>query len=102
MTEFQLTLWRDLPSLVTAREGDTVTKVPLPPRFQEAIDEAAMRLGNVSSDDYLAGWHRGEWIPAEGSAAAVADDVVTRLEAEWTTDRITAFLDHLQPAQDPA
>ena len=100
MTEFQLTLWRDLPSLVTARDGDTVTKVPLPPRFQEAIDEAAMRLGDVSSDSYLAGWHRGEWTSADGTPTAVADDVVTRLEAEWTSERIAAFLDQLQPAQD--
>ena len=40
-----MTYWRDLPSLVVAREGDTVTKTQLAPRFQEAIDEAAMRLG---------------------------------------------------------
>ena len=40
-----MTYWRDLPSLVVAREGDTVTKSQLASRFQEAIDEAAMRLG---------------------------------------------------------
>ena len=49
MAEIQVTWWRDLPSLVVARDGDDVVKVPLPPRFQEAIDEAAMRLGAVDS-----------------------------------------------------
>ena len=75
MTEYQLTFWRDLPSLVVARDGDDVTKSPLAPRFQEAIDEAAMRLGDTSSDDYLSGWTRGEWTPAAGSTTDVCDQV---------------------------
>ncbi len=70
MSEYQITYWRDLPSLVTAREGAEVAKVPLPQRFQEAIDEAAMRLGDVGSDAYLAGWRRGEWTRTCGSRSA--------------------------------
>ena len=45
VAEYHVTSWRDLPSLVVARDGEHVTKSPLAPRFQEAIDEAAMRLG---------------------------------------------------------
>ena len=41
MTEFQVTRWRELPSMVTARSGDETAKVQLAARFQEAIDEAA-------------------------------------------------------------
>jgi hypothetical protein len=92
VTEYQVTYWRDLPSLVVAREGDDVTKAPLAPRFQEAIDEAAMRLGDVSSDAYLAGWVRGDWTPAAGTTTEVAEEVVATLEAEWTPDRIGSFL----------
>ncbi len=44
MAEYQITRWREIPSLVTAREGDQVAKISLSTRFQEAIDEAAMRL----------------------------------------------------------
>ena len=62
MAEYQITSWRDIPSMVVAREGDNITKVQLAARFQEAIDEAAMRLGEVGSDDYLAGWSRSAWI----------------------------------------
>jgi len=51
VAEYQVTSWRDLPSLVVARDGEHVTKAPLAPRFQEAIDEAAMRLGETGSDD---------------------------------------------------
>jgi Virulence factor len=98
VTEYQVTYWRDLPSLVVAREDDAVTKAPLAQRFQEAIDEAAMRLGETSSDAYLEGWTRGEWTAAEGSGPEVCDRVVAELEAQWTAERLTAYLDGLGPA----
>jgi hypothetical protein len=97
VTEFQVTLWRDLPSLVVVRDGDQVTKSPLAPRFQEAIDEAAMRLGETSSDDYLSGWTRGEWTPAAGSVIEVCDRVVADLEEQWPVDRLATYLDELGP-----
>jgi Virulence factor len=98
VTEYQVTYWRELPSLVVAREGDTTTKSPLTPRFQEAIDEAAMRLGDTGSDAYLSGWRRGEWTPAEGSTTSVSDEVVADLEAKWPQEKLTEFLDSLGPA----
>jgi hypothetical protein len=98
MAEYQITSWRELPSLVVAREADTLAKVQLPHRFQEAIDEAAMRLGDVSSDDYLAGWERGPWITGTGAPADLATSVVEQLEASWPTEVVTAFLDRLGPA----
>lgn len=90
--------WRDLPSMVAAREGEATTKASLPPRFMEAIDEAAMRLGADASDDYLAGWRRGDWTPAKGSVEAVVERVVRELEASWDGAAITAYLDDLGPA----
>ena len=90
-----MTFWRELPSLVVAREGSDVTKGPLAPRFQEAIDEAAMRLGDTSSDDYLAGWTRSEWASAEGSPADVCGRVVAELEDEWPPERVAEYLDGL-------
>ena len=53
MTEFQITYWRDLPSMVVARAGDETVKVQLAQRLQEAIDEAAMRLDAADADAYL-------------------------------------------------
>lgn len=97
MAEYQITSWRELPSLVVARDGELLAKVPLPHRFQEAIDEAAMRLGEVSSDDYLAGWGRGPWIDGPGDPADLAASVVEQLEARWPLDAVDAFLDRLGP-----
>ena len=99
MTDYQVTYWRDLPSLVVARRGDDVSKTLLDARFQAAIDEAAMRLGATGSDAYLDGWVRGEWTPAEGSGPEVCDRVVAELEAKWTPEQLAAYLDALGPAQ---
>jgi FAD/FMN-containing dehydrogenase len=102
VTDYQVTYWRDLPSMVVARDGDHVTKSPLAPRFQEAIDEAAMRLGDTGSDDYLAGWTRNEWTAAEGGATEVADRVVADLEEQWPPARLEQYLDSLGPAETQA
>jgi hypothetical protein len=98
VTDYQVTYWRDLPSLVVARDAEHTTKSPLAPRLQAAIDEAAMRLGDIGSQDYLAGWTRSEWTPAEGSTTDVADRVVAELEERWPADRLREYLDALGPA----
>ena len=90
-----MTYWRDLPSMVVARQGDATTKALLAPRFQEAIDEAAMRLGDTGADDYLAGWERSPWTEATGTPIEVLDRVVAELEAEWPAERVADYLDGL-------
>ena len=95
MTEIQVTYWRDIPSMVAAREGDDVVKVPLAQRFQEAIDEAAMRLGEVDADAYLAGWTRSDWEPVSTDATTAAADHSRALEEQWDDAALTAYLDGL-------
>ena len=94
-----MTYWRELPSMVVARDADaTVIKSQLAQRFQDAIDEAAMRLGETDADAYLAGWTRGEWTPAEGGAAEVCDRIVADLEEQWPAERLAGLLDRLETA----
>ena len=95
MTDYQVTRWRELPSMVTARSGEETAKVQLAPRFQEAIDEAAMRLGDTGATDYLEGWERSPWTEADGSPAEVLDRVAAELDREWPAERIAAYLDGL-------
>ena len=90
-----MTRWRELPSMVAARQGDENAKVQLASRFQEAIDEAAMRLGDTGADDYLAGWERTPWTSADGTPAEVLDRVTAELEAEWPVERVAGYLDGL-------
>jgi hypothetical protein len=95
VTEYQLTYWRDLPSLVVAREGDQLTKSPLPARFQEAIDEAAMRVGAAGTDAYLAGWVHDDWAEREGSAADVSRAVAAELERDHPPERLDELVAEL-------
>lgn len=98
MTEYQITFWRDLPSMVVARDADNTTKTPLPQRFQEAIDEAAMRLGAIDSNAYLEGWTRAEWVQTPDDPVATCERVVADLESEWTAERVSEYLDDIGPA----
>jgi len=81
--------------MVVARAGDETVKAELAQRFQDAIDEAAMRLGDTGADDYLAGWERTPWTAADGAPAEVLDRVTAVLDAEWPADRISGYLDGL-------
>ncbi len=95
MAEYQITRWCEIPSLVTAREGDQVAKISLSSRFQEAIDEAAMRLGAVAADAYLEGWLRDPWVKADGTPQSIADLVAEKLEEEFSQDKLNQLLDTL-------
>jgi len=74
--------WRDIPAQVIGRAGRNKVKRELAPRFQAAIDRAAMRAGRGSSDAYLADWRR-ETEVAEGDLAALVAARVGELEARF-------------------
>ena len=65
--------WRDIPAQVIGRQARQKIKRELHPRFQAAIDRAAMRAGRGSSDAYLADWRR--------ETEAVSGDLETLVEA---------------------
>ena len=63
MASIMVLYWRDIPAQVVAERGRgrkrEQAKIELHKRFALAIDEAAMRDGADSTDDYLAEWRRG-------------------------------------------
>ena len=79
--------WRDIPAQVVAETGRgrnrEQAKIELHRRFALAIDEAAMRDGADSTDDYLADWRRGAPVECSDELEAEARRVVERLEAEF-------------------
>ena len=83
--------WRAIPAQVIAKRGRESVKAQLSQRFHDAIDRAAMRAGQGSSDAYLADWKRvnaecGEDLQAEVDAAAA------RLEGEYDDARLLALI----------
>jgi len=99
MAEYQVTYWKDIPTMVSAREGRNRTKAELSPRFMVAVDEAAMRLNLVGSDAYMEAWRRSEWQQRDGSPEEVAAAVAAELEAEYAPARVRALLDGYGPAR---
>ncbi len=95
MAQYQITYWKELPSMVVAKQGDKTVKIQLAQRLQEAIDEAAMRLGESDADAYLAGWSRSDWQEVDGDPTAVAESISAKLENEFTEEKIKTFLDQL-------
>ena len=84
--------WREIPSMVIARESETTIKVMLASRFQEAIDEAAMRLGDIDADAYTAGWNRDPWVQAPESADLLAARIATELETELSEEKLEELI----------
>jgi len=72
--------WRDIPAQVVAKKGRTACKIELAPRFQQAIDRAAMRAGSIGTDEYLDDWNR--------QSRACGDDL--EAEAQNEADGISA------------
>ena len=86
-----VTWWRDIPSGVMAGHGRTARRVPLPDRFQQAIDRAAARAGLEAEDAYLAEWRR-ESRPCSDSLEAEAEAEAARLEAAYPAERLNRLV----------
>lgn len=84
--------------MVIARDGADTIKVMLPARFQEAIDEAAMRMGEIDADAYTAGWNRDPWMSSDEVPAALAARISTALEEEFSEVKLQVILDAINPA----
>ena len=89
--------WRDIPAQVNGTLGDRKVQVELPPRFQKAIDRAAMVADKKDANSYIAEMVQ-ESRPvnaAEGETvdidAAVAD-LVTEIEAEFTKEHLNTYV----------
>ena len=81
--------------MVVARQGDEIIKTLLPSRFQEAIDEAAMRMGEIDADAYTNGWIRDPWVQSEGNPQDLAEKIATELEEKFTETHLLNILNAL-------
>jgi hypothetical protein len=82
MATYQILYWHDIPVQVRAKDAGGRAGAELPPRFQEAIDQAAMAAGMIGSDDYTEAFRWGEQQERPGSAREVADALVAELDAQ--------------------
>jgi hypothetical protein len=83
--------WRDIPAQVVAKDARRASKIVLHPRFQVAIDKAAVKAGRREMDPYIAEWRKtqrpcGDDLDAEANAEA------SRLEHEYTKDVLAGLI----------
>lgn len=92
MASLSVIYWRDIPAQVVVKRGRETAKVQLSPRFQEAVDRAAMRAGRGSSDAYIADWKRSDPRPCGEDLQAEAAAEAARLEATYTDDALETLI----------
>ena len=94
MPTVTIVYWRDIPAQVIVGKGRRAVKAPLPERFEQAIDRAAMKVGAQDTDAYLAEWRKAAPYAVEGSDADAATTEAARLDAEYDTGRLKALIEN--------
>lgn len=92
MAEVTVVYWRDIPAQVIIGKGRRGVKKPLPERFEQAIDRAAMKVGADGTDAYLAEWRKAPPYTVEGDPAEVAAAEAARLDETYDQDRLKALI----------
>jgi hypothetical protein len=92
MVDVTIVYWRDIPAQVIVGKGRRGAKKPLPERFEQAIDRAAMKIGASDTDAYLAEWRKAAPYQVEGDPADVAEAEAARLDAEYDQERIKQLI----------
>jgi cvfA/B/C family virulence factor len=100
LATYQILYWHDIPVQVRAKDAGERASAPLPDRFQEAIDQAAMAAGLIGSDDYTAAFHWGEQQTRAGTPRDVAHAVAAELDAHYSTIDWRATVATLRPSAD--
>lgn len=94
MPEVTIVYWRDMPAQVIVGKGRRGAKAPLPERFEQAIDRAAMKVGAKDSDAYLSEWRKVPSGEREGAPDAVAAAEAARIETDYDQDRLKALIEN--------
>ena len=90
----QITIyWRDIPSQIILKKGRNKTKEILPPRFQKAIDRAAMRAGKGGSQAYIEEWRR-ETIEIDSTAdpCVVVTEEALAIDSRYSDGDLEALI----------
>ena len=83
--------WRDIPAQVIAKDKRRASKIVLHPRFQVAIDRAALKAGRREMDAYIAEWRKTQE-PCGDDLEAEARTTSERLETDYTKHRLAELI----------
>jgi len=83
--------WRDIPAQVVAKDARRSSKVVLHPRFQVAIDKAAVKAGRREMDAYIAEWRKTQR-PCSEDLEAEVNAEAARLEHEYPREVLARLI----------
>ena len=92
MPDVTIVFWRDIPAQVIVGKGRRGAKAPLPERFEQAIDRAAMKVGAMDSEAYMSEWRKAAPYEVAGDQQEVAAAEAARIDAEYDAERIKALI----------
>lgn len=92
MTDVVIVYWRDIPAQLIVGKGRNKAKKPLPERFEQAIDRAAMKIGASDTEAYLAEWRKAAPYQLEGEPADIVEAEAARIDKEYDQERIKALI----------
>ncbi len=92
MADVTVVYWRDIPAQIIVKAGRKTAKRELSPRFQEAIDAAAMRGKAAGTDAYLEDWRRGKISETSADMETEADAASKLIEQEYDSDRLATLI----------
>ncbi|WP_071673320.1 virulence factor [Nioella nitratireducens] len=92
MPAVTIVYWRDIPAQVIVGKGRRGAKAPLPERFEQAIDRAAMKAGAKDDDAYMSGFRKAEPFEVEGDPQEVANAQAASLDAAYDADRLKQLI----------
>jgi len=78
--------WRDIPSHIIFKTKSGIFKKQMSPRFEKAIDRAAMRAGKGSSEAYMADWRRDIRNIKADDPESIVDKEIELLEIMFSDD----------------
>ena len=82
MAQYQILIWHDIPLQVRSRDGRERANVSLPPRFQDAVDAAAMSAGLTGDDSYTDGLRWSDPEERPGAPADVAAAIAAEIDQQ--------------------
>jgi len=94
MPDVTIVYWRDITAQVIVGKGRRGSQAPLPERFEQAIDRAAMKVGAKQSDAYLSEWRKAPPYSVDGDPAQIAAAEAERIDTEFDQEKIKSLIDN--------
>jgi len=94
MAAVTIVYWRDIPAQVIVGKGRRGAKAPLPERFEQAIDRAAMKIGAKDSDAYLSEWHKVTGDDVDGVPDELARQTAEKIDRDYDPARLKTLIEN--------